>query len=243
LTIILTGLLSTSHINYCITISRRSRRTVDSQCYCLCLKSKPNMLAGGQGGHTWGSRSEFNMIRIQTQQTSSFCFIFCSYAASQPALQIWQGTNTIVQVLSTRNTYIHIYKYIYWFGNHNLACRVQPKRTHVETQCCFVLLTRGWGRLETRPPVALGSSPGRTLRVYFVASSYGSPPPQYFFLSVFLLQILLGQSYLKKSTVTTDLGLRRLKDIFLSFFLSWVSNTQPNHCTNLLQKSGWRTPD
>ena len=24
---------------------------------------------------------------------------------------------------------------------------------------CFVLLTRGWGRLETRPPVALGSSP------------------------------------------------------------------------------------
>ena len=26
-------------------------------------------------------------------------------------------------------------------------------------QCCFVLLTRGWGRLETRPPVALGSSP------------------------------------------------------------------------------------
>ena len=25
--------------------------------------------------------------------------------------------------------------------------------------CCFVLLTRGWGRLETRPPVALGSSP------------------------------------------------------------------------------------
>jgi len=25
--------------------------------------------------------------------------------------------------------------------------------------CCFVLLTRGWGRLEMRPPVALGSSP------------------------------------------------------------------------------------
>jgi len=25
--------------------------------------------------------------------------------------------------------------------------------------CCFVLLTRGWGRLETRPQVALGSSP------------------------------------------------------------------------------------
>jgi len=25
--------------------------------------------------------------------------------------------------------------------------------------CCFVLLTRGWRRLETRPPVALGSSP------------------------------------------------------------------------------------
>jgi len=25
--------------------------------------------------------------------------------------------------------------------------------------CCFVLLTRGWGRLETRPPVPLGSSP------------------------------------------------------------------------------------
>jgi len=24
--------------------------------------------------------------------------------------------------------------------------------------CCFILLTRGWGRLETRPPVALGSS-------------------------------------------------------------------------------------
>ena len=26
-------------------------------------------------------------------------------------------------------------------------------------KCCLVLLTRGWGRLETRPPVALGSSP------------------------------------------------------------------------------------
>jgi len=25
--------------------------------------------------------------------------------------------------------------------------------------CCFVLLTRGRGRLETRPPVAQGSSP------------------------------------------------------------------------------------
>jgi len=25
--------------------------------------------------------------------------------------------------------------------------------------CCFLLLTRGWGRLETRPPVALRSSP------------------------------------------------------------------------------------
>jgi hypothetical protein len=24
--------------------------------------------------------------------------------------------------------------------------------------CCFVLLTRGWGRLETRPPVALGGA-------------------------------------------------------------------------------------
>jgi len=28
-----------------------------------------------------------------------------------------------------------------------------------KTVCCFVSLTRGWGRLETRPPVALGSSP------------------------------------------------------------------------------------
>jgi len=26
-------------------------------------------------------------------------------------------------------------------------------------RCCFVLLTRGWERLEMRPPVALGSSP------------------------------------------------------------------------------------
>ena len=25
--------------------------------------------------------------------------------------------------------------------------------------CCFVLLTRGWERLDTRPPVALESSP------------------------------------------------------------------------------------
>jgi len=25
--------------------------------------------------------------------------------------------------------------------------------------CCFVLLTRGWGKLETRPPVVLGSFP------------------------------------------------------------------------------------
>jgi len=25
--------------------------------------------------------------------------------------------------------------------------------------CCFILLTWGWGRLEMRPPVALGSSP------------------------------------------------------------------------------------
>jgi len=30
---------------------------------------------------------------------------------------------------------------------------------HLIVLCCFVLLTRGWGRLETRPPVALGSSP------------------------------------------------------------------------------------
>jgi len=29
----------------------------------------------------------------------------------------------------------------------------------VECVCCFVLLTRGWGRLKTRPPFALGFSP------------------------------------------------------------------------------------
>jgi len=28
----------------------------------------------------------------------------------------------------------------------------------LKTVCCFVLLTRGWGRLETKPPVTLGSS-------------------------------------------------------------------------------------
>jgi len=34
-----------------------------------------------------------------------------------------------------------------------LRCFIDPR------VCCFVLLTRGWGRLETRPPFALGSSP------------------------------------------------------------------------------------
>jgi len=29
----------------------------------------------------------------------------------------------------------------------------------ITSVCCFVLLTRGWGRLETRPPGALGSTP------------------------------------------------------------------------------------
>jgi len=43
--------------------------------------------------------------------------------------------------------------------------------------CCFVLLTRGWGKLETRPLVALGFSQSRTLRFYHVASSPGSPLP------------------------------------------------------------------
>jgi len=40
---------------------------------------------------------------------------------------------------------------------------------------CFVLITRGWERLETRPPVALGSSP--ELFVFDVASSPGSRLP------------------------------------------------------------------
>ena len=31
--------------------------------------------------------------------------------------------------------------------------------SHCDTLCCFVLLTRGWGRLETRPQVALKSVP------------------------------------------------------------------------------------
>jgi len=35
--------------------------------------------------------------------------------------------------------------------------------------CCFVLLSRGWGRLETRPPSCPGSSP--ELRFCYVASS------------------------------------------------------------------------
>ena len=34
--------------------------------------------------------------------------------------------------------------------------------------CCFVLLTRGWGRLETRPPVAMGSSPAAELSTFFI---------------------------------------------------------------------------
>jgi len=36
--------------------------------------------------------------------------------------------------------------------------RSLPCENPLDTVCCFVLLTRGWGRLETRPPVALGSS-------------------------------------------------------------------------------------
>ena len=45
------------------------------------------------------------------------------------------------------------------------------QNTH-EQVCCFVLLTRGWRRLETRPPVALGSSP-ELFAFYCVASSSG----------------------------------------------------------------------
>ena len=30
-------------------------------------------------------------------------------------------------------------------------------KNSVPMMCCFVVLTRGWGTLETRPPVALGS--------------------------------------------------------------------------------------
>ena len=48
-----------------------------------------------------------------------------------------------------RTLYLHCQTSLCWF-----FCFV--------TVCCFFLLTRGWGRLEKRPPVALGSeaSPG-----------------------------------------------------------------------------------
>ena len=41
--------------------------------------------------------------------------------------------------------------------------------------CCFVLLTRGWGRLETRPPVALGSSPELFAFTMSLAPPVGQP--------------------------------------------------------------------
>jgi len=47
------------------------------------------------------------------------------------------------------------------YGSHSrLAADLIPSYFHLFSRvCCFVLLTRGWGRLKTRPPVALGSSP------------------------------------------------------------------------------------
>jgi len=39
------------------------------------------------------------------------------------------------------------------------TCEVHIDCQLLMVECCFVLLTRGWGRLQTRPPVALGSSP------------------------------------------------------------------------------------
>ena len=47
-----------------------------------------------------------------------------------------------------------------------LLCFINPRVRRIRNEasscpgfvCCFALLTRGWGRLETKPPVALGSS-------------------------------------------------------------------------------------
>ena len=44
-----------------------------------------------------------------------------------------------------------------WLLRRGLAIR--PWSCLPRHECCFVLLSQGWDRLETRPPVALGSSP------------------------------------------------------------------------------------
>jgi len=58
--------------------------------------------------------------------------------------------------------------------------------------CCFFLLTRGWGRLETKPPVALSfflSLPGifsRTLRFYYLACQCSPGSPLRLFVCLFV---------------------------------------------------------
>jgi len=68
-------------------------------------------------------------------------------------------------------------------------------RNRIKDVCYFVLLIRGWGRLETRPPVALGSSPDTLLlEIQRTAASAFS-----FFHSFFILDGRWGKKGGKKS--------------------------------------------
>ena len=84
-----------------------------------------------------------------------------------------------------------------------VAVLLEVKTTHSSAvltlalfQGCFVLLTRGWGKLETRPPVALGSSPELSAFTMSLASPVQpSPTLLTFFLDAH--RKLVGRSVLK----------------------------------------------
>jgi len=80
------------------------------------------------------------------EEIQMYCSDSTRHLESPEEIQMYRSKR---QWTAVQSTYVSIY-----------GPKIKDKSLETpRLECCFVLLTRGWGRLETRPQVALGSSP------------------------------------------------------------------------------------